>query len=642
MTITWYQLQERPHPPKSLPLKRQHPQNLSQALRRVPHSGALMEADHLKQQTGRMLTLLTATQSDMAKPSIIKTYILKESGPVIESPRKTPYKFESGCSGRIKRNLLHSCWMLITGFNLAFFCPTVHAQESNLTFHGTVLDVASGDTLAISCPEKDRELIVHLAFIDCPELDQPYGGAALLTTRKQVIGKMVTLELVHGISLDEVTADVILPDIGSLSLFLVSQGYAWVDKNEQSADVFYDAQVKARTEQKGLWFDDKPQAPWYWRVDRAYEKKRDVEDLYKPVWDSGFSPGPLPTRTPTPTPTITSTPTITYTITLTPTVTQTPTITLTTTITLTPTITATPTITPTKTIPPSPTPTYTHQPTRTPTLLFVTGSSGIVTGSEEETQTELSYEEFDSLFSDSSNVTDVQKRTVFSLQYEGRPVRWTGRVTEVSTPLGAQILDLSVLSVELDQNGDDMGDVLVHVKPTEAPILMHLSKGDSVEYCGQIKSGNRGVLTRYELVNGTIVGVNGLLPERTEERLPDTYEEFDRIFVKNNQLSPDQKKALFLTSYYGRRVRWIGQLASVDMFPDGRDCVVLHMKHLAETLSSDVDLEINIPTETDLTRLLALNLWLGEWLIYEGVLAEYGGAVLNTKVESGSLLQRHR
>ena len=58
-----------------------------------------------------------------------------------------------------------------------------------IAFDGKVVAVVDGDTLKVL---KDGvDVAIKLAFIDCPELGQPYGEAAKQFTTDMVAGKTV-------------------------------------------------------------------------------------------------------------------------------------------------------------------------------------------------------------------------------------------------------------------------------------------------------------------------------------------------------------------------------------------------------------------------------------------------------------------
>lgn len=128
---------------------------------------------------------------------------------------------------------------------------------------------------------------------DCPEvrsniilLSQPYGRMAGDTLRKLIKGKTILLDttaLKNGKTHDQWgrrLAEAYFADSSSVSLFMVSTGYAWaveISKRRipKMNTIIRNAHRMARLEKRGLWagyYDDlgkfhSPKSPWEWKED---------------------------------------------------------------------------------------------------------------------------------------------------------------------------------------------------------------------------------------------------------------------------------------------------------------------------------------------------------------------------------------
>jgi endonuclease YncB( thermonuclease family) len=80
--------------------------------------------------------------------------------------------------------------------------------------------VIDGDTIVIAGTH------IRLAGIDAPEMDQPYGKKAKFAMMALCKGKIITAEVLEGMSYDRIVARCSLPDGTDLSAALVEQGLA--------------------------------------------------------------------------------------------------------------------------------------------------------------------------------------------------------------------------------------------------------------------------------------------------------------------------------------------------------------------------------------------------------------------------------
>lgn len=134
---------------------------------------------------------------------------------------------------------------------------------------GTLDTVIDGDLITIL--NRGKEVEVRLYGVDAPEKTQPFGQNAknfigamasdkelwVKTIRKDTNGRTVGLVFANGINLNEQ---------------LVSQGYAWVLRQECATESFCAEWVRletnAKDSRKGLWANTNPAPPWEHRKNR--------------------------------------------------------------------------------------------------------------------------------------------------------------------------------------------------------------------------------------------------------------------------------------------------------------------------------------------------------------------------------------
>lgn len=133
---------------------------------------------------------------------------------------------------------------------------------------GRVIRVQDGDSLVLSTA--GHQLVVRLAGIDAPELEQPWGRAARDLLRNCTAGRHVVVTVLttdrHGRPVGVV--DTKGEDCGLAQL---RAGLAWHYRayaetlpvaQRQSYDT---AERVARRARIGLWRDADPEPPWQWR-----------------------------------------------------------------------------------------------------------------------------------------------------------------------------------------------------------------------------------------------------------------------------------------------------------------------------------------------------------------------------------------
>lgn len=161
-------------------------------------------------------------------------------------------------------------------------------------WRGKVVGVLAGDQLIVQ--EGSKRVHVELAFVDAPELGQPFGKHARLLTKKLALGKRVNVVPVdgrHGRGA-RIFASVYLPRSGGIDHYadgsyrevelntpidevLLKAGLAWVRPSAAGPPGFKSPLspagarrltalvIQAKRVRRGLWAGKKPVAPWVWR-----------------------------------------------------------------------------------------------------------------------------------------------------------------------------------------------------------------------------------------------------------------------------------------------------------------------------------------------------------------------------------------
>lgn len=147
---------------------------------------------------------------------------------------------------------------------LIFLLPLNILSASNkFELSGKVISIKDGDTIVIL--NNNKQTVIRLAHIDCPEKNQPFGTAAKKFVSQLCFSKNV---IVNGSSFDRnkrLIAEVFLPDGKNLNQELVKAGLAWHFKKYSSSLEYARLEQIARTKNIGLWSESNPIPPWLWR-----------------------------------------------------------------------------------------------------------------------------------------------------------------------------------------------------------------------------------------------------------------------------------------------------------------------------------------------------------------------------------------
>lgn len=156
--------------------------------------------------------------------------------------------------------------LLVLGLILLAGLPLGLAQS----LQGRVIAVADGDTLTLVDGQQIRHKI-RLAGIDAPEARQPYGQAARRSLSEMVEGHWVQVQYDKSDRYGRLVGK-IEREGRDVNLEQLRRGMAWHYKkyqNEQSLSdrqTYAQAQQQAQSDQRGLWREPEPQAPWDYRA----------------------------------------------------------------------------------------------------------------------------------------------------------------------------------------------------------------------------------------------------------------------------------------------------------------------------------------------------------------------------------------
>ena len=142
---------------------------------------------------------------------------------------------------------------------LFFALPGLYAQFS---FEGNVIRVTDGDTITVRTGEVNFRVRLH--GIDAPERGQPFGTKARDALSEMVAGKVITVKVMDVDRYGRLIGLLSLGDT-AVNLEMLLKGFAWHYKDYDSSKSFAEAEASARREQRGLWAEPNPVAPWDWR-----------------------------------------------------------------------------------------------------------------------------------------------------------------------------------------------------------------------------------------------------------------------------------------------------------------------------------------------------------------------------------------
>lgn len=163
--------------------------------------------------------------------------------------------------------LLNNSTTALSNNNAAF---SFHFFQNNYQNIYKVIAVKDGDTFVVLFNNKQQ--VVRLAHIDCPEKKQPFGTKAKQFAAQLCFGKNVYL--LHENNYDRnkrLIAEVIVVENKlNVNKELVKNGLAWHFKKYSNNTEYATLEIKARKEKTGIWSDENPIAPWVWRKSKKH------------------------------------------------------------------------------------------------------------------------------------------------------------------------------------------------------------------------------------------------------------------------------------------------------------------------------------------------------------------------------------
>jgi endonuclease YncB( thermonuclease family) len=138
-----------------------------------------------------------------------------------------------------------------------------------------VKKIIDGDTILVV--NGQGNIKVRLWGIDTPEYRQPYSKAAARFTRKLLQNTTVDLIVKDWDDYGRMVALVKMADGQSVNELLIKSGYAWVHIyycKEPVCQTWKNYEKDARASNLGLWQEAEAIAPWVWKRQNKYRKKK--------------------------------------------------------------------------------------------------------------------------------------------------------------------------------------------------------------------------------------------------------------------------------------------------------------------------------------------------------------------------------
>jgi endonuclease YncB( thermonuclease family) len=160
---------------------------------------------------------------------------------------------------------------------LAILALTLFAVQyaSGASLTGKVIEVNDGDELTIF--NLNRPVRIRLIGIDAPEQDQAFGAAAKQHLSDLVLEKVVVVEY-SGIGSHSSLIGRVLLNALDINAQMVRDGAAWFYPdlsrlNDTQREIYYQSELAARGEKRGLWQNDGAVAPWEFVKTRELAKQ---------------------------------------------------------------------------------------------------------------------------------------------------------------------------------------------------------------------------------------------------------------------------------------------------------------------------------------------------------------------------------
>jgi len=137
---------------------------------------------------------------------------------------------------------------------------------------GKVTSVIDGNTFEIITHEKEQYKIM-LDGIDCPELNQEFGGQAKQFLEKQILEKEVEVQIQGKDRWGTRLGILLIKGMGDIRFELLKEGLAWTAERNPIEEL-ESIRKKAGEEKKGLWSADSPTPPWIYRRQQSMTQRK--------------------------------------------------------------------------------------------------------------------------------------------------------------------------------------------------------------------------------------------------------------------------------------------------------------------------------------------------------------------------------
>jgi len=143
-----------------------------------------------------------------------------------------------------------------------FTLMDIHQRE--YTVQEEVEPWGVGEELDLDPPPQKIPTIIHMAEIDAPELNQPYGENSRKALAAKIMDRVVRVAYWEKDRFDHIVGTVYLGDCW-VNKEVLDEGWAWHDKRYSDNDELDTAEQLARARRIGLWAQARPVEPWKWR-----------------------------------------------------------------------------------------------------------------------------------------------------------------------------------------------------------------------------------------------------------------------------------------------------------------------------------------------------------------------------------------
>ena len=150
---------------------------------------------------------------------------------------------------------------------LLLLCVCAHASDERV-ITGKLKRVVDGDTIYLKT-RANNSIKVRLAFIDAPELNQPFGKDAKAFLQK-IEGQKVAIDVKSKDRYGRHVAILFHRD-ADINLLMIENGYAWVYTkylkytSVSRRNKYLHAESLAKENELGLWQTKDYIPPWEWR-----------------------------------------------------------------------------------------------------------------------------------------------------------------------------------------------------------------------------------------------------------------------------------------------------------------------------------------------------------------------------------------